>query len=82
MTRRSRTAKTAARNDPAVAAQVSPQRLEGAIVYVAECVVALGSAYGPFLEKLERELAAMQAQADPRARAIAIIAAAKAKSGA
>lgn len=82
MTRRFKTAKAAPGNDQAVDTPVSRQRLEGAIVYVAECVVAQGSAYGPFLEKLERELASMQAQADPRARAIAIIAAAKAKSGA
>ncbi|WP_156640121.1 hypothetical protein [Bosea sp. PAMC 26642] len=61
---------------------LTQDRLEAAMLYLAECIVAAGPAYAPFLQKLEDDLATMMAGRDPISRAYAIIAKAKAKQGA
>lgn len=52
---------------------ITVERLERAIVYMAECVIEHGDHFVPFLEKFEAELLALQNQEDPRARARAIV---------
>lgn len=58
---------------------LTEERLHASIVYVAECVIAEGPEFSPFLDKLMAELANIQGGRDPVSRARAILATARAK---
>lgn len=57
---------------------LTEERLHASIVYVAECVIADGPRFSPFLDKLVAELADLQGGRDPISRARAILATARA----
>ena len=49
--------------------EMTPERIEQAMVYMAYIVMRYGDQYAPVLERLERELAVARQQETPRARA-------------
>lgn len=53
--------------------EITIERLDAAILYLAECVLAHGPEFVPFLDKLERERERLVAAGDPVARARAIV---------
>lgn len=62
--------------------EITIERLDHAILYLAECVVAKGERFEPFLDKLITERERLANRQDPVARARAIIDQAKAQRNA
>ena len=57
--------------------QLTLQDYEDAVIYLAECVVAHGERFAPFLEKVIVGRDRLKARQDPVARALAILESAK-----